>query len=70
MKLEDTPPNKRPNLHHTHSGKTAVAAGTTHTHDITDHYGRDFETIEHTHDADGNITVGGARHKLPKQTFV
>lgn len=66
MKLDDCPPNKRPNLHHTHGEDVT---GVTHTHNVVDHYGRDIEEVTHRHDPDGNVTVGEARHKPAKQTF-
>lgn len=66
MKLEDAPPNKRPNLYHTHDEDVR---GVTHVHDIVDHYGRTFEQITHTHNEDLNVTVGDGRHKPPKRIF-
>lgn len=68
MKLEDCPPNARPNLHHEHPD-LATEDGPfvgEHTHDIVDHLGRTLDGIVHHHDPDGNLTVGEFRHKPPR----
>lgn len=62
MKLNDCPPNARPNLHHVHDdGFTG-----THSHDIVDQLDRTIDDVTHTHDVDGCVTVDGGRHKPRK----